>query len=68
MISFLQLLFSILVIIIIVPQTRTTNLLVINLHETGIFTSYRETINFLKFISWFCIFSFIFLTFLVYFF
>lgn len=68
MISFLQLLFSILVILVIVPQTRTNNLLVIGLHETGLFTTYRETLNFLKNLSWFCIFFFIFLTFLVYFF
>ena len=63
MFYFFQLAISILIILIIVPQTPTENILLRKFHETGIFTNYNEAKSFLISFTWFSILVFLIITF-----
>ncbi len=67
MIRIIQLIVGFLLIIIVVPQTPTENVVLRLFFETGFFTTYSEAKSFLKFLTWFLIFSFLVLTFLLHF-
>ena len=65
MLNFFQFLTGILIIVLIVPQTPTENIVLRKFLETGFFTNYNEAKSFLNFITWFLIFLFLILTFLI---
>jgi hypothetical protein len=65
MLNFFQLLTGILIIVLIVPQTPTENIVLRKFLETGFFTNYSEAKSFLKLTTWFLIFLFLILTFLI---
>ena len=60
-----QLVIGIVLIILIIPQTPTENIVLRKFSETGFFTNYNEAKNFLNLITWLLIFSFLFLTFVL---
>jgi len=63
MLKIFQLGIALSLIILIVPQTPTENIVLRKFTETGLFTSYNEAKNFLNTLTWFLIFSFLLLTF-----
>ncbi len=65
MLNILQFLIGILLIILVVPQTQTENIVLRKFLETGWFTNYSETKSFLKNSTWLLIFLFLLLTFLI---
>lgn len=65
MLNFLQFLTGILIIVLIVPQTPTENIVLRKFLETGFFTNYSEAKSFLKITTWSLIFVFVILTFLI---
>jgi protein translocase SecG subunit len=65
MIKNFQLILALLLIILIIPQTPTENIVLRKFNETGFFTSYNETKKFLTFITWGLIFAFLISTFLL---
>lgn len=68
MFKIVQLIIGIFLIVLIIPQTPTENIVLRKFSETGFFTNYNEAKNFLNIITWVLIFSFLFLTFLLNFF
>lgn len=65
MIKNFQLIIAVILIILIIPQTPTENIVLRKFNETGFFTSYNETKKFLTFVTWGLIFLFLILTFLL---
>ena len=65
MLNFFQFFIAILLIVLIVPQTPTENIVLRKFLETGLFATYSEAKNFLKMSTWGLIFLYLFLTFLV---
>lgn len=63
MLKFIQFCTGILIIILIVPQTPTENIVLRKFLDSGIFTNYSEAKYFLNQITWILIFSFLVLTF-----
>ena len=63
MLKFIQFCTGILIIILIVPQTPTENIVLRKFLDSGIFTNYSEAKSFLNQITWILIFSFLVLTF-----
>ena len=63
MLNIIRLIFAICVILLIVPQTQTENILLRIFYETRIFKNYGQTKKVLNLITWICIFIFLFLTF-----
>jgi preprotein translocase subunit SecG len=63
MIKLIQLFIGFLIIIIIVPQTPTENVVLRKLLETGFFTNYTEAKQILQNLTWLLIFSFLIITF-----
>jgi protein translocase SecG subunit len=63
MLNFIHLIIGILIIILIVPQTPTENIVLRKFLETGLFTNYTEAKSFLNFSTWFLICLFLVLTF-----
>ena len=63
MLNYFQIFIGILVIIVIVPQTPTENIVLRRFLESGFFTNYSEAKSFLNKISWSLIFTFLVLTF-----
>jgi protein translocase SecG subunit len=68
MFKIVQLIIGIFLIVLIIPQTPTENIVLRKFSETGFFTNYNEAKNFLNIITWVLIFSFLFITFLLNFF
>lgn len=60
MINFLQIFFSVLILIILTPQTSELNTVLNIFHESGFFANYREAKSFSIFLTWFLIFLFFF--------
>jgi len=60
-----QILFGFFLIIIIIPQTPTENVVLRKFSETGFFTNYNEAKTFLTRFTWFLIISFLALTFIL---
>lgn len=65
MLNFFQFVIGILIIVLIVPQTPTENIVLRKFLETGFFVNYSEAKFFLKATTWFLIFLFLVLTFLI---
>ena len=65
MFKFLQILVGLFLIILIIPQTPTENIVLRKFSDTGFFTNYNEAKNFLNRVTWVSIFSFLLLTFLL---
>ncbi len=65
MLNILQFVTGILLIILVVPQTQTDNIVLRKFLETGWFTNYSEAKSFLKITTWLLIFLFLILTFLI---
>ena len=65
MLKTVQLVIGISLIILIVPQTPTENIVLRKFNETGLFASYNEAKNFLNNLTWGLIISFIVITFLL---
>ena len=65
MVKNLQLLLAVLIILLIVPQTPTENIVLRRFHDTGFFTSYNESKKFLHIVTWSLIFSFLLITFVL---
>ena len=65
MLRILQMLISLLLIVIIIPQTPTENVLLRKALETGYFTSYTEAKDFLNRLTWALVFVFLGLTYVL---
>lgn len=65
MFKIVQLIIGVFLIVLIIPQTPTENIVLRKFTETGFFTNYNEAKNFLNLITWLLIFSFLFLTFVL---
>ena len=63
MLKIIQTLIGFLLIVLIVPQTPTENIVLRKFLDTGFFTSYNEAKKILTLITWALIFSFLTLTF-----
>ena len=63
MFKIFQLVIGVFLIILIIPQTPTENIVLRKFSETGFFTNYNEAKNFLNTLTWLLIFSFLLLTF-----
>jgi preprotein translocase subunit SecG len=64
MLNLLRLLFAIFVIVLIVPQTPKSNIVLRTLHSNRILVNYGEAKRFLNNLTWFCILSFLAISFL----
>ena len=58
-----QLIIGLFLIVLIIPQTPTENIVLRKFSETGFFTNYNEAKNFLNTTTWILIFSFLIITF-----
>ena len=63
MLKIIQFCTGILIIILIVPQTPTENIVLRKFLDSGLFTNYSEAKSFLNRITWILIFTFLVLTF-----
>lgn len=63
MLNIIRLTFAIFVILLIVPQTPTENVVLRIFYETRIFTNYGQAKKFLNLVTWVCIFFFLLITF-----
>jgi protein translocase SecG subunit len=63
MLKIIQFCTGILIIILIVPQTPTENIVLRKFIDSGLFTNYSEAKSFLNQITWILIFTFLVLTF-----
>ena len=61
MLNFIELVIAVSIIILVVPQTPTDNVVLRKFLETGLFTNYSKAKEFLISITWFLIFVFLFL-------
>ena len=59
MLHFIELIIAFSIIIVIVPQTPTENIVLRQILETGFFTNYSKAKDFLITITWFLIFLFL---------
>jgi preprotein translocase subunit SecG len=59
MLNFIELIIAVSIIILIVPQTPTENIVLRKLLETGFFTNYAKAKDFLIQITWILIFLFL---------
>nr|YP_010704277.1 hypothetical chloroplast RF47 [Micractinium simplicissimum]WCO87783.1 hypothetical chloroplast RF47 [Micractinium simplicissimum] len=59
MLHFIELIIAFSIIIVIVPQTPTENIVLRKILETGFFTNYSKAKDFLIRITWFLIFFFL---------
>ena len=63
MFKIVQLIIGVVLIILIIPQTPTENIVLRKFSETGFFTNYNEAKNFLNRITWVLISVFLIITF-----
>lgn len=61
MLNFIELVIAVSIIILVVPQTPTDNVVLRKFLETGFFTNYGKAKEFLITSTWFLIFVFLFL-------
>lgn len=55
----MRLLFSILLILLILPQTSFDNVVIRSFNETGLFSNYAEAKKVVTFATWACLFLFL---------
>jgi preprotein translocase subunit SecG len=65
MLQIIQTIIGLLIILLVVPQTPTENVVLRKFLDTGLFTNYSEAKYFLKISTWILICSFLALTFLL---
>ena len=65
MLDFIELILALSIIFLVVPQTPTENIVLRKIVETGFFTNYSKAREFLNFLTWFLIFVFLVLLFLL---
>jgi hypothetical protein len=65
MLNFIELILAISIIFLVVPQTPTENIVLRKVLETGFFTNYSKAKDFLNFLTWFLIFIFLLLLFVL---
>ena len=65
MLNFIELILALSIIFLVVPQTPTENIVLRKIVETGFFTNYSKAREFLNFLTWFLIFVFLVLLFLL---
>jgi hypothetical protein len=65
MLNFIELFLAISIIVLVVPQTPTENIVLRKVLETGFFTNYSKAKEFLAFLTWFLIFVFLILLFIL---
>lgn len=63
MLNFIELCLAISIIVLIVPQTPTENIVLRKIVETGLFTNYSKAKDFLIKLTWLLIFAFLILLF-----
>jgi preprotein translocase subunit SecG len=63
MLKLVQLCIGLILIVLIVPQTPTENIVLRKFSETGFFTSYKEAKNVLNISTWGLILAFLLITF-----
>jgi len=59
MLHFIELVIAFSLILLIVPQTPTENIVLRKIVETGLFTNYNKAKDFLSFLTWGLIFLFL---------
>lgn len=59
MLHFIELLIALSIILLVVPQTPTENIVLRKFLETGLFTNYSKAKEFLTLLTWSLIFSFL---------
>lgn len=59
MLHFIELLIALSIILLVVPQTPTENIVLRKFLETGFFTTYSKAKEFLTLLTWSLIFSFL---------
>lgn len=59
MLNTIRLILSILILVLIAPQTQKSNIVLRLFHESGFFIDYGEAEWFLKTLTWFSIFVFL---------
>ena len=65
MIKIIQLLSGLLILLIVIPQTPTENILLRKFNETGFFSNYKNAKKFVDILTWSLIVIFITLTFVL---
>jgi len=65
MIKIIQLLSGLLILLIVIPQTPTENIVLRKFNETGFFSNYKNAKKFVDILTWSLIVIFITLTFLL---
>jgi len=65
MIKIIQLLSGLLILLIVIPQTPTENIVLRKFNETGFFSNYKNAKKFVNLLTWSLIVLFITLTFLL---
>lgn len=64
MLQFLQVIISVLMVVILIPQTTKVNFVLRKFYESGMFRTYSEAKRFLKRLTWGLVFSFFLVTYL----
>ena len=65
MIKIIQLLSGLLILLIVIPQTPTENIVLRKFNETGFFSNYKNAKQFVDILTWSLILIFIILTFVL---
>ena len=65
MLKLIQLISGLLILIIVIPQTPTENIVLRKFNETGFFENYKNAKKFVDRLTWSLIFTFILLTFVL---
>lgn len=65
MLKLIQLISGVLILIIVIPQTPTENIVLRKFNETGFFENYKNAKKFVDRLTWSLIFTFILLTFVL---
>lgn len=65
MLKLIQLISGVLILIIVIPQTPTENIVLRKFNETGFFENYKNAKKFVDRLTWSLIFTFILLTFIL---
>ena len=65
MIKIIQLLSGVLILLIVIPQTPTENIVLRKFNETGFFSNYKNEKKFVDVLTWSLIFIFLTLTFVL---
>jgi preprotein translocase subunit SecG len=65
MIKIIQLLSGLLILLIVIPQTPTENIVLRKFNETGFFSNYKNAKKFVDILTWSLIFIFLTLTFVL---